>query len=62
MLNAKDAKNIQTTSYVIAACVVANFVVIAVILGPGNTQWDSTWSTVTSLLALVINWLSLIHI
>jgi uncharacterized membrane protein YozB (DUF420 family) len=59
MLNVKDAKNIQTTSYVIALCVVANFVVIALILGPGNTQWDSTWSTVTSLLGLVINWLSL---
>jgi len=29
MLNIKDAKNIQTTSYVIALCVVANFVVIA---------------------------------
>ena len=50
MLTAKDAKNSQNASYVIAGTVVINFMILVLVLGPESTGFDPTWGPVSSLL------------
>ena len=48
MLTAKDAKNSQNASYVIAGTVVINFMILVLVLGPESTGFDPTWGPVSS--------------
>ena len=59
MLTAKDAKNSQNASYIIAGTVVANFMILVLVLGPESTGFDPTWGPVSSLLNFFNAWFTL---
>ena len=59
MLTAKDAKNSQNASYVIAGTVVINFMILVLVLGPEATGFDPTWWPVSSLLNFFNAWFTL---
>ena len=52
-----EIKNLKAITRVIAACVLANFVIIALVVGPDSVGYDPTYGPVTAILSL-----SLIHI
>ncbi len=53
-----EIKNLKAITRVIAACVLANFVIIALVVGPDSVGYDPTYGPVTAILSFVIAFLT----
>lgn len=53
-----EIKNIKAITRVIAICVLANFVILAVLLGPDSVGFDPTYGPITAILNFVIAFLT----
>ena len=53
-----EIKNLKSITRVIAALVLANFVIIAVVLGPDSVGFDPTYGPITAILNFVIAFLT----
>ena len=53
-----EIKNLKAITRVIAALVLANFVIIAVVLGPDSVGFDPTYGPITAILNFVIAFLT----
>jgi hypothetical protein len=53
-----EIKNLKAITRVIAVCVLANFVILALLLGPDSVGFDSTYGPITSILNFVIAFLT----
>ena len=53
-----EIKNLKAITRVIAVCVLANFVILAVLLGPDSVGFDPTYGPITAILNFVIAFLT----
>ena len=53
-----EIKNLKAITRVIAACVLANFVIIALVVGPDSVGYDPTYGPITAILSFVIAFLT----
>ena len=53
-----EIKNLKAITRVIAICVLANFVILAVLLGPDSVGFDPTYGPITAILNFVIAFLT----
>ena len=53
-----EIKNLKAITRVIAVCVLANFVILAVLLGPDSVGFDQTYGPITAILNFVIAFLT----
>lgn len=53
-----EIKNLKAITRVIAVCVLANFVIIALLLGPDSVGFDPTYGPITAILNFVIAFLT----
>ena len=53
-----EIKNLKAITRVIAALVLANFVIIAVVVGPDSVGFDPTYGPITAILNFVIAFLT----
>ena len=53
-----EIKNLKAITRVIAVCVLANFVILALLLGPDSAGFDPTYGPITSILNFVIAFLT----
>ena len=49
-----EIKNLKAITRVIAALVLANFVIIALVVGPDSVGFDPTYGPITAILSFVI--------
>ena len=53
-----EIKNLKAITRVIAVCVLANFVILALLLGPDSVGFDPTYGPITAILNFVIAFLT----